>query len=45
MLNAQASPSFLSEAAVAFVNTGEVCVEGGDAGFSGSPEFNPASKL
>lgn len=45
MLNAQASPSFLSEAAVDFDNTGEVWVEGGEAGFSGSPDPNPASRL
>jgi hypothetical protein len=45
MIDAQESLSFLSLAAVAFDSTGDVWVEGGEAGFSGSPELNPASRL
>jgi hypothetical protein len=44
------SPSFLSSdfsavAGVALDNAGETDVEGGDAGFSGSPDPNPARRL
>ena len=37
--------SDLSPAGVALDNAGETEVDGGEAGFSGSPDPNPASRL
>jgi len=48
--NAHEALSFLSSdfsaaTGVALDNAGETDVEGGEAGFSGSPDANPASRL
>ena len=52
MLEAQDSLSFSffsaalsADAGVALANAGEEAVEGGDAGFSGSPDPSPARRL
>jgi hypothetical protein len=39
------SSGFPADAGVALDNSGEFDVEGGEAGFSGSPDPNPASRL
>lgn len=39
------SSDFPAIAGVAFDNSGEFVAEGGEAGFSGSPDPNPASRL
>jgi len=39
------SSDFPAEAGVAFDNSGEFAAEGGEAGWSASPDPNPASRL
>jgi len=39
------SSDFSADAGVALESAGETDVEGGEAGFSGSPDPNPASRL
>ena len=39
------SSDFPADAGIAFDSSGEFDAEGGEAGFSGSPDPNPASRL